>query len=29
MIHDWMMLHALTPEAERAYQAIGRFIRRV
>jgi acetyl esterase/lipase len=29
MVHDWMMLHALTPEAERAYQAMGRFVRRL
>jgi len=29
MVHEWMMLHALTPEAERAFQAMGRFVRRV
>ena len=29
MVHDWMMLHAFTLEAERAYQSIGRFVRRV
>jgi acetyl esterase/lipase len=29
MVHNWMVLHGLTPEAERAYQAMGRFIRRV
>jgi acetyl esterase/lipase len=29
MVHNWIVLHALTPEAERAYQAMGRFVRRV
>ena len=29
MVHDWMMLHAFTLEAERAYQSMGRFVRRV
>jgi acetyl esterase/lipase len=29
MVHNWITLHGLTPEAERAYQAMGRFVRRV
>jgi len=29
MIHNWMTLYALTPEAERSFQAMGRFVRRV
>ena len=29
MIHNWIALHGLTPEAERAYEAMGRFVRRV
>lgn len=29
MVHNWVTLHALTPEAERAFQAMGRFVRRV
>lgn len=29
MVHDWMTLHAHTPEAEAAYQEMGAFVRRV
>ncbi len=29
MVHGWMALHSFTLEAERAYQSIGRFVRRV
>jgi hypothetical protein len=29
MVHNWMTLHALTPEAQRAFDAMGAFIARV
>jgi acetyl esterase/lipase len=29
MVHAWMTLAALTPQAEPAYQAVGPFVRRV
>lgn len=29
MVHDFMVLHAFTGEAERAYQSMGRFVRRL
>ncbi|APR86972.1 6-hexanolactone hydrolase [Minicystis rosea] len=29
MVHNWLTLHALTPEAERAFTTIGSFVKRV
>ncbi|MFT3769108.1 MAG: alpha/beta hydrolase [Minicystis sp.] len=29
MVHNWITLHAFTPEAERAFQAMGAFVKRV
>jgi acetyl esterase/lipase len=29
MVHNWMTLHAFTPEAEEAYEAMGAFVKRV
>ncbi len=29
MVHNWLVLHAFTPEAQRAYDDLGAFVRRV
>lgn len=29
MVHNWITLHAFTPEAEKAYQEMGAFVKRV
>lgn len=29
MVHNWITLHAFTPEAEKAYQCMGAFVKRV
>jgi acetyl esterase/lipase len=29
MVHNWMTLHAFTPEAEKAFQEMGAFVKRV
>jgi acetyl esterase/lipase len=29
MVHNWMTLHAATPEAEKAFQEMGAFVSRL